>query len=103
MRRITMRPRVLSRSPFTLIPLTLIGVWGVTARAAGQEMQLTSRPRFLAALPNAAKRRAAPNPPVLRARLSTTVDGATLGVGLTEIARQADLRWLSGNATAPVD
>src|SRR5260370_806143 len=94
MRRITMRPRVLSRSPFTLIPLTLIGVWGVTARAAGQEMQLTSRPRVLAALPHAAKRLDATNAPVLRRRVSIDVDGAALGVALKKIARQADLYML---------
>src|SRR5260370_24774708 len=103
MRRITMRPRVLSRSPFTLIPLTLIGVWGVTARAAGQEMQLPSRPRFLAALPHAAKRLDATNAPVLRRRVSIDVDGATLGVVLKEIARQADLELLYSDAVVPVD
>src|SRR5260370_7815424 len=102
MRRITMRPRVLSRSPFTLIPLTLIGVWGVTARAAGQEMQLTSRPRFLAALPHAAKRLDATNAPVLRRRVSIDVDGATLGVVLKEIARQADLAFLYSIAALPL-
>jgi outer membrane receptor protein involved in Fe transport len=92
-----MRPGWLSR-----LPLTLVALLAIAASAFGQEMQLASRPRFLAVLPHSDKRVDASNAVVLRRRVSIDLDGATVGTLLKEIARQADLELLYSEAIVPV-
>ena len=92
-----MRPHVLSRSP-----LTLVALLAIAAQASGQEMQLASRPRFLAVLPHSDRRVDASNAVILRRRVSIDLDGATVGTLLKEIARQADLELVYSEAIVPV-